>query len=70
MNGVHDTGGMHGMGPIQYESDEPVFHERATPCILICGTTTLSALKSMLDPERLQALPQPPQEGDESVFVR
>jgi nitrile hydratase subunit beta len=27
MNGVHDMGGMHGMGPIQYESDEPVFHE-------------------------------------------
>ena len=28
MNGVHDMGGMHGMGPIQYEKDEPVFHER------------------------------------------
>jgi len=27
MNGVHDMGGMHGMGPIQYEKDEPVFHE-------------------------------------------
>jgi nitrile hydratase subunit beta len=27
MNGVHDMGGMHGMGPIQYESNEPVFHE-------------------------------------------
>src|SRR6266478_7819268 len=28
MNGVHDMGGMHGMGPIQIEKDEPVFHER------------------------------------------
>jgi nitrile hydratase beta subunit len=28
MNGVHDMGGMHGMGPIQNEVDEPVFHER------------------------------------------
>jgi len=28
MNGVHDMGGMHGMGPIQYERNEPVFHER------------------------------------------
>jgi nitrile hydratase subunit beta len=28
MNGVHDMGGMHGMGPIQAENDEPVFHER------------------------------------------
>jgi nitrile hydratase subunit beta len=27
MNGVHDMGGMHGMGPIQYEKDEPVFPE-------------------------------------------
>ena len=26
MNGVHDMGGMHGMGPIAYEKDEPVFH--------------------------------------------
>jgi nitrile hydratase len=26
MNGVHDMGGEHGMGPIQYEKDEPVFH--------------------------------------------
>jgi len=28
MNGVHDMGGMHGMGPIKAEKDEPVFHER------------------------------------------
>jgi nitrile hydratase beta subunit len=27
MNGVHDLGGMHGMGPIVREADEPVFHE-------------------------------------------
>jgi len=26
MNGVHDMGGMHGMGPVKYEKDEPVFH--------------------------------------------
>jgi nitrile hydratase len=26
MNGVHDMGGMHGMGPIVLEKDEPVFH--------------------------------------------
>ena len=26
MNGVHDMGGLHGMGPVQYEKDEPVFH--------------------------------------------
>jgi nitrile hydratase len=27
MNGVHDMGGMHGMGPIVHEPNEPVFHE-------------------------------------------
>jgi nitrile hydratase beta subunit len=27
MNGVHDMGGMHGMGPVKAETDEPVFHE-------------------------------------------
>ena len=26
MNGIHDMGGMHGFGPIEYEKDEPVFH--------------------------------------------
>ena len=26
MNGVHDMGGMQGMGPVQHEQNEPVFH--------------------------------------------
>ena len=26
MNGAHDMGGMHGLGPIAPEADEPVFH--------------------------------------------
>jgi nitrile hydratase len=26
MNGVHDMGGMHGLGPIAPEPDEPIFH--------------------------------------------
>jgi nitrile hydratase beta subunit len=26
MNGIHDMGGMHGMGALQYEENEPVFH--------------------------------------------
>ena len=26
MNGVHDMGGMHGMGPIVPEAEGPVFH--------------------------------------------
>lgn len=28
MNGVHDMGGMEGLGPLAIEKDEPVFHER------------------------------------------
>jgi nitrile hydratase len=28
MNGVHDMGGMHGFGPIEWEDNEPVFHHR------------------------------------------
>jgi nitrile hydratase len=27
MNGIHDLGGMDGFGPIEYEADEPPFHE-------------------------------------------
>jgi nitrile hydratase len=27
MNGAHDLGGMHGLGPIVREENEPVFHE-------------------------------------------
>jgi nitrile hydratase len=27
VNGVHDMGGMHGLGPVRPEKDEPVFHE-------------------------------------------
>lgn len=26
MNGAHDLGGMHGLGPIVREKDEPIFH--------------------------------------------
>ena len=26
MNGIHDMGGMHGMGPVEIEPGEPVFH--------------------------------------------
>ena len=27
MNSIHDMGGMHGMGPVEPEQNEPVFHE-------------------------------------------
>ncbi len=28
MNGIHDLGGMHGLGPIVREENEPSFHEQ------------------------------------------
>jgi len=27
MNGIHDLGGMHGLGPIERETNEPYFHD-------------------------------------------
>ncbi len=41
MNGIHDLGGMHGMGPVVIEPDEPVFHTaweaRVFALNLACG---------------------------------
>ena len=42
MNGVHDMGGMHGLGPIAPELDEPVFHaewERRVHALVIASPT-------------------------------
>ena len=42
MNGVHDMGGMHGMGPVEIEEDEPVFHAeweaRTYALTIACGS--------------------------------
>ena len=51
MNGVHDMGGMHGLGPIAPEPDEPVVHaewERRVHALAIAsaaldGTTPAAA---------------------------
>jgi nitrile hydratase beta subunit len=41
MNGPHDLGGQHGMGPVAPEKDEPIFHaeweKRALGITLSCG---------------------------------
>ena len=42
MNGVHDMGGMHGLGAIAPEADEPVFHadwERRVHALVIASPT-------------------------------
>jgi nitrile hydratase accessory protein len=39
------------------------------PCILICGTVTLSTPNSITETERVQALPRLPQDKSEPVFA-
>jgi nitrile hydratase len=42
VNGVHDMGGMHGLGPVAPEPDEPVFHhdwERRVHALVIASPT-------------------------------
>jgi nitrile hydratase len=42
VNGVHDMGGMHGLGPVALEADEPVFHhdwERRVHALVIASPT-------------------------------
>jgi nitrile hydratase len=42
VNGIHDMGGMHGLGPIAPEPDEPVFHaewERRVHALVIASPT-------------------------------
>lgn len=45
MNGVHDMGGMHGLGPVAPEADEPLFHaaweKRALALTLAAGAWRL-----------------------------
>ena len=52
MNGVHDMGGMHGLGPIQYEKDEPVFHSRSDALAFALNMATRAARKWNIDAGR------------------
>jgi nitrile hydratase beta subunit len=52
MNGVHDMGGMHGLGPIQYETDEPVFHARWEALSFALNMATRAARKWNIDAGR------------------
>jgi len=56
MNGVHDMGGMHGMGPIGWEKNEPVFHAswEGRACALLLAMNcwekwTLDALRHQIE---------------------
>jgi nitrile hydratase subunit beta len=52
VNGVHDMGGMQGFGPIQYEKDEPVFHERWEALTLAMNIATRFWNKWNIDTSR------------------
>jgi nitrile hydratase subunit beta len=52
MNGVHDMGGQQGMGPVQYERDEPVFHARWEGRIYALNRAMRAWRKWSLDTDR------------------
>ena len=49
MNGVHDMGGMHGLGPIQTASDDVVFHEEWEGRTLALARVLLAGMHFSLD---------------------
>ena len=59
MNGVHDMGGQQGMGPVQYEKNEPVFHTRWEGRIYAMTRSMRAFRKWSLDTDRhaLEILP-------------
>src|SRR5688572_6937671 len=52
MNGVHDMGGQQGMGPVQYEKDEPVFHAEWEARIYALSRAVRAWRKWSLDTDR------------------
>jgi len=62
MNGVHDMGGMHGMGPIQAEKNEPVFHERWEGRVLALRRAMAAWRKWNIDVTRHEVERVPPAE--------
>ena len=52
MNGVHDMGGMHGMGPITPEPEEPVFHETWEGRVFALNRATAALGKWNIDASR------------------
>jgi nitrile hydratase beta subunit len=52
MNGVHDMGGQQGMGPLEYEKNEPVFHARWEGRIYALSRAMRAWRKWSLDTDR------------------
>jgi nitrile hydratase subunit beta len=62
MNGVHDMGGMHGMGPIDPEPNEPVFHHRWEARVLGIALATGFLRRWNIDMGRYTIEQMPPAE--------
>jgi len=62
MNGVHDMGGMQDMGPIRYEKNEPVFHERWEGRVRALAHAMAAWRKWNLDADRYENEMVPPSE--------
>ena len=60
MNGVHDMGGQQGMGPVQYEKDEPVFHASWEGRIYALNRAMRAWRKWSLDTDRHALETMPP----------
>jgi len=52
VNGVHDMGGLHGMGPVTPEADEPVFHAPWEGRVLALNRATAALGKWNIDASR------------------
>jgi nitrile hydratase len=62
MNGVHDMGGMHGMGPVDPEPDEPVFHHEWERRVLALALATGFLRRWNIDMGRSTIETMPPAE--------
>jgi nitrile hydratase beta subunit len=62
MNGVHDMGGMHGMGPVDPEKNEPVFHHEWERRAFALSLATGFLGKWNLDMSRFAREQMPPAE--------
>ncbi len=62
MNGVHDLGGMHGLGPIDAEENEPVFHHEWQRRVMALSLASGAMGKWNIDMGRHARENQPPEQ--------
>mgnify|MGYP001328507824 CR=1 FL=1 len=62
MNGAHDLGGMHGLGPIEREAEEPVFHHEWQRRVLALTLAAGAMGKWNIDISRHARENQPPEQ--------